>query len=133
MKLIADTGFLVALLDRADSYHRWAASLVEKEEPPFITCEAVCAEAAAVLGTADPILLMVERGDLALEFSLADETPAVRKLVRKYRDQPMDLADACVVRLSELNRISRVITVDRRDFMVYRRFGNQPIPCAFPT
>lgn len=129
---IADSGFLIALLDRLDSFHCWAKKVAEEEEPPFLVCEAVCAEVAAVTGTPDPLLQMLERGDLQLAFSLVDELSAVRKLTRKYRDQPMDLADACVVRMSEIYRVCRVFTVDRTDFTVYRRWGTKAIPCVFP-
>lgn len=132
MTRIADSGLLIALLDRLDDFHSWAVRVIEAEEPPFLVCEAVCAEVAAVLGTPDPLLQMLERGDLQLAFSLEDEIPAIRKLTSKYRDQPMDLADACVVRMSELYPVSQVFTVDREDFTVYRRLGTKPIPCRFP-
>jgi predicted nucleic acid-binding protein len=132
MTRIADSGFLIALLDRLDSFHHWAKKVAEEEEPPFLVCEAVCAEVAAVTGTADPLLQMLERGDLQLAFSLADEFTAVRKLTLKYRDQPMDVADGCVVRMSEIYRVCRVFTVDRTDFTVYRRWGTKIIPCVFP-
>lgn len=132
MRNLADSGLLVALLDRKDSFHAWAAELVETIEPPWITCEAVCAEVGAVLGTCDPLLLMVERGDLVFDFDLQAEASAVRKLMRKYSDLPMDLADACLVRMTELHRHARVFTVDRHDFRVYRRNGRQPVPCVFP-
>jgi predicted nucleic acid-binding protein len=132
MTRIADSGFLIALLDRLDSFHRWAKKVAEEEEPPFLVCEAVCAEVAALTGTPNPLLQMLERGDLQLAFSLADEITAVRKLTLKYRDQPMDLADGCVVRMSEIYRGCRVFTVDRSDFTVYRRWGTKTIPCVFP-
>jgi predicted nucleic acid-binding protein len=132
MTRIADSGFLIALLDRLDAFHPWARQVAEQESPPFLVCEAVCAEVAAVLGTPDPLLLMLERGDLQLDFSMRDELPAIRKLTRKYHDQPMDLADACVVRMSEIHRVCRVFTVDRADFTIYRRWGAKPIPCIFP-
>jgi uncharacterized protein len=129
---LADAGLFIALLDSADPFHRWASEIVETIEPPLYTSEAVCAEVAAVLGTADPILLMIERGDVVVEFDLQAETSAVRKLVRKYADRPMDLADACLVRMTELHPDSRIFTVDRQDFRIYRREGRRPVPCVFP-
>jgi predicted nucleic acid-binding protein len=132
MRIIADSGFLIALLDRLDGFHAWAARIVEVEPPPYRVCEAVCAEVAAVLGSPEPMLAMLDRGDLQLDFSLSEELLSVHKLTRKYKDQPMDLADACVVRMSEIHRICKILTVDERDFSVYRRFGNQPLPCIFP-
>ena len=132
MTRIADSGLLIALIDRLDPFHSWAVRVIEKEEPPFLVCEPVCAEVAAVLGTPSQILQMLQRGDLRLAFSLENERPAIQKLTSKYRDQPMDLADACVVRMSELYPVCQVFTVDRKDFTVYRRSGNKPIPCRFP-
>lgn len=129
---IADSGLLIALLDRLDPFHAWAVGIIESETPPFLVCEPVCAEVAAVLGTPLPVLQMLERGDLQLAFSLEEEIPAIRKLTSKYRDRPMDLADACVVRMSEMYPVCRVFTVDRRDFSVYRRSGSRSIPCVFP-
>lgn len=132
MTRIADSGLLIALIDRLDSHHAWAVGIIEVEEPPFFVCEPVCAEVAAVLGTPAPLLQMLQRGDLQLAFSLENEVSAIQKLTWKYRDQPMDLADACVVRMSELYPVCQVFTVDRKDFTVYRRSGNKTIPCRFP-
>jgi predicted nucleic acid-binding protein len=129
---LADSGLFIALLDGTDSFHAWALDVIDTVEPPFFTCEAVCAETAAVLGTANPILLMIERADVVVDFNLQAETNAVRKLIRKYADQPMDLADACLVRMTELDPDSRIFTVDRRDFRIYRRDGRRPVPCIFP-
>jgi uncharacterized protein len=129
---LADAGLFIALLDAADPFHKWASEIVDTIAPPFFTCEAVCAEVSAVLGTADPILLMIERGDVVVEFDLQAETSAVRKLVRKYADRPMDLADACLVRMTELYPDSRIFTVDRKEFRIYRREGRRPVPCVFP-
>lgn len=132
MIYIADSGLLIALVDRLDAHHEWAREIVETLEPPFITCEAVCAEVSAVLGTPAPVLAMLKARDLRLVFSLGTDLNAIQQLTNKYRDQPMDLADACIVRMSELHPISHVITVDRTDFSIYRRFGNKEIPCLFP-
>lgn len=132
MKRIADSGFLIALLDRSDAHHEWAKDLIDREPPPYLVCEAVCAEVGAVLGTVEPVIKMLERGDLELDFSIKQELAAVGKLLRKYRDQGMDLADACVVRMSEIHGVSRVLTVDRTDFAVYRRFGNREVPRSVP-
>ncbi len=132
MKRIADSGFLIALLDRLDTFHGWAAGVLEIEPPPYLVCEPVCAEVAAVLGTPRPVIEMLERGDLLLDFAMGEQLIPIGRLLRKYSDRPMDLADACVVRMSELHRVSKVLTVDVSDFTVYRRFGKQRIPCEFP-
>ena len=132
MKKIADAGLLNAALDRKDEFHDWACRVLQTESPPFLVCEVVLAEAAAVIGTPDDALKMLERGDLELAFDLAEEAAAVRALVKRYRDQPMDLGDACVVRMAELFPTATVFTVDRTDFTVYRKHGRQLVPCTFP-
>ena len=132
MKKIADAGLLIAFLDRRDAHHEWATGIFERESPPFYTAEPILAEAAAVLGTADDVLRMVETGDLVLSLDLAKEVSTVRGLVLKYQDHPMDLGDACCVRLAELFSGSVVYTVDKADFSTYRKHGRQPVPCLFP-
>ena len=132
MKKIADAGLLIGFLDRLDQHHKWAARIFERESPPFYTAEPILAEVAAVLGNADDVLRMVETGDLALSIDLAEEVSAVRGLVMKYKDRPMDLGDACCVRLAELIPGSVVYTVDKADFITYRKNGRQPVPCMFP-
>ena len=88
MKKIADAGLLIAFLDRRDAHHEWATGIFERESPPFYTAEPILAEAAAVLGTADDVLRMVETGDLVLSLDLAKEVSAVRGLVLKYKTTP---------------------------------------------
>jgi uncharacterized protein len=132
MKKIADAGLLIGFLDRLDRHHKWAAGIFEREAPPFYCAEPILAEVAAVLGAADDVLRMVETGDVVLSLDLAKEVSAVRGLVVKYKDHPMDLGDACCVRLAELLPGSVVYTVDRTDFSTYRKHGRQPVPCVFP-
>jgi predicted nucleic acid-binding protein len=132
MKKIADAGLLIGFLDRLDKHHKWAVGIFDREAPPFYSAEPILAEVAAVLGTADDVLRMVETGDVVLSLDLAAEVSAVRGLVVKYKDHPMDLGDACCVRLAELLPGSVVYTVDRADFSTYRKNGRQPVPCVFP-
>ena len=93
---------------------------------------AVLDELAFLLGSAIPGLQLVVRGDLIVEFDLASEARRVLDLLHKYRDLPMDLADACLVRMTELESRAKVWTVDRDDFQIYRRHSRQPVPCEFP-
>ncbi len=132
MRRIADAGLLIGFLDRRDEHHRWAARIFEREAPPFYTAEPILAEVAAVLGTADDVLRMVETEDLVITLDLAEEISAVRSLVVKYKDRPMDLGDACCVRLAELIPGSVVYTVDKADFRTYRKHERQLVPCVFP-
>jgi predicted nucleic acid-binding protein len=131
MKKIADTGLLKALLDADDVRHRWGAAQF-REHAPFHTCDAVVVELAFLLGSPLQGLQMILRGDLILDFNLAAEARPVLDLLQKYRDRQMDLADACLVRMTETSARSKIWTVDRADFSVYRRHGRQPVPCEFP-
>lgn len=133
MKRFADTGLIVALLARDDPFHEWALASFRRHAP-FHTCDPVLAEAASFFSTPEPVLTLLVRGDLVLDpqFSLAEDLDQILALVVKYADRPMDLADACLVRLSELNPRCRIWTVDRADFSAYRRHGRQSVPCEFP-
>lgn len=131
MKRIADTGLLLAALDKSDPFHEWGAAEF-REGAPFFTCEAVLAELSFHLESPIPGLKLVERGDLVLDFSLAEESARVLDLLSKYRDRRMELADACLVRMSELCPTARIWTVDKTDFRFYRRNGREAVPCEFP-
>lgn len=131
MTPIADTGVIVALFASDDPAHHWAAEAFRRNGP-FHTCDAVLAEACSFFDDPRCVLTLVARGDLVLDFNLASELPKVLALATKYADQPMDLADACVVRMTELHDHCKVWTVDRTDFATYRRNGRQTVPCDFP-
>lgn len=134
MKKIADTGLLVAAADPHDRHHAWAAEAL-RTHAPFHTCEAVILETAWVLGAPGAVLALLARGDLILDpaFSFSAEVPRLLELCRKYADRSMDLADACLVRMTELTVRCKIWTVDRADFSSYRRHRRQPVPCEFPA
>lgn len=132
MRHILDAGPLIAALNRNDLYHGWACETLARLGPPFHTCPEVVAEAAAMTGQPRVLVEMVQAGDLRLDFDLQTQSAAVLVLLKKYRDRGMDLADACIVRMSELSRTCRVVTVDRTDFTVYRRNGRDAIPLLCP-
>jgi len=90
------------------------------------------AEAAAMTGQPAAIVEMIQAGEVVLAFSLAEQAASVLALLKKYADRDMDLADACIVRMTELTRNCRVITVDRTDFSVFRRNGRGLIPIVAP-
>lgn len=133
MKHFADTGLIVGLLTRNDPYHAWAAQEF-RAHAPFHVCEAVLVEAASFFPDPTLVLRLVERGDLILDdtFSLEAELAPVLALAAKYADRPMDLADACLVRMMELTDRCKLWSVDRADFSAYRRHGKKLIPCVFP-
>lgn len=134
-RYIVDAGPLVAFLSARDHYHAWAKGAFASVTPPALTCEAVLAEAWHLLresGNGQPALLeLIAMGTVVPGFSLTTELAAVRRLVTRYRDRPMSLADACLVRMAELHDDAAVITVDR-NFTVYRKHGRQAIPLVSP-
>jgi predicted nucleic acid-binding protein len=78
------------------------------------------------------IVEMIQAEDIVLNFDLSEQTAGVLLLLNKYADREMDLADACIVRMTELMRDCQVITLDRSDFTVYRRNGREMIPIIAP-
>lgn len=130
MRNIIDTGPLVYRFDKADSaMRRWSRKLFSTHTPPFFTCEAVLTE-AAYMTTPELVARMVKDGDLVADFSLQEEIEHVHRLLAHYPQ--MDLADACLVRMSELTPDCQILTIDRKDFSVYRRFRNKSVPSIFP-
>ncbi len=132
MKTILDAGPLIAALNAQDEYHRWACATLERLGTPFYSCAEAMAEASALTGRPDAIVEMIHAGEIILKFDLSEQTAGVLALLKKYRDRKMDLADACIVRMSELMRDSQVVTLDRSDFAVYRRNGRELIPVITP-
>jgi len=134
-RFIVDAGPLVALLSKRDRYHGWALETFAGVNPPALTCEAVLAEAWYLLRGTEKgqtaLLDLVAAGTLAIEFALMPELLAVRRLVVRYRDRPMSLADACLVRLAERFDEAEVITIDQ-DFSIYRKHGRKTIPLISP-
>ncbi len=134
-KVLLDAGPLVALLNYRDRYHGWAKERFAEIAPPLLTCEAVVTEACHLLRDLPRgeriVLDVLERGVVELAFSLRDEIVPIRELRSRYRDLPMDLADACLVRMAELHNGSVVLTLDS-DFTVYRMQGRRVIPTIRP-
>ena len=121
MRGIADTGFLVAFANRNDRHHEWAVGLAEQVSEPLLTCEAVLAEAAFHLRDAGVVLAMVRDGLVEVAFECRGQWDQLEALAERYADRSPDLADLCLIRLSEMHPRHRVLTVDRTDFRVYRR------------
>lgn len=132
MKGIADTGFIVAFRNRSDRYHAWAIDLARRIREPLLTCESVLSEAAFHLGSSDSVLALVEDEMLRVAFDCSRHIEALRDLARRYEDRHPDLADLCLIRMSELYPRHLVITVDEADFRVYRRNKREIIPTLCP-
>lgn len=130
---LVDTGFLVALFQRRDEHHQWAAALAAEVPPRWLTCEAVLSETEHLLDRAGVVGLKQACRNHAIElaFDLVTNLDSVLDLMDKYADVPMSLADACLVRITEILPEPLLLTTDS-DFGVYRRFGRRVIPCRLP-
>ena len=135
MSIILDTGPLVALLNRGDTYHHWAVEQWSCAKPPLLTCESVIAEACFLVrtfpGGEAAVLNLVARGVVEVPFVLSEQAHDVARLLKKYCNVPMSLADACLVRMSEQHAHSVILTLDS-DFAIYRRNGREIIPLLTP-
>jgi len=133
--VIVDTGPIVALLNRRDEFHDWTRTTLDTIEPPLLTCEPVLAEASFLVrklrGGAEAVIDLVTRGVLRVEFRIDTELLALRTLLAKYGSVPMSLADACLVRMVELQPRAAILTLDS-DFRVYRRSGRLNVPVIMP-
>jgi predicted nucleic acid-binding protein len=133
MRGIADTGFLLAFTDRNDPYHAWAKSVSRQIETPLLTCEAVLAETAFHLHSVPLVFEMIGLGLIELAFDCAEHLVPLAALAARYADRKPDLADLCLIRMSELHPKYVVVTVDERDFRVYRRNKREVIPLLCPS
>lgn len=132
MKGIADTGFLVAFSSSRDSHHEWAVSVAGQVTEPLLTCEAVLAETAFHLRDVGQVFEMITDGLVTLSFDCNDHLPQLADLARRYRDRTPDLADLCLIRMSEIYPKHSIITVDVEDFRVYRRNKREIISVISP-
>ncbi|KAF0246894.1 MAG: PilT protein domain-containing [Planctomycetota bacterium] len=131
--VLADTGFLVALLNLRDAHHEWAMSLLDSRPAPWKTCEAVLTETFHVLGPQGEhaVSRLLRSGALVPSFRFLELAEPVLKLMRRYSDLPMGFADACLVRMTEEDSGSVILTTDS-DFRIYRRHGRLTVPCILP-
>lgn len=135
MKIIADAGVIVAYLDKRDAHHQWTFEQMKTLPAPYSVCEAVIVESCFLLSRLHNgkrnVLAMLKAGFLEIDFSLSNEVEAIESLLAKYENVPMSLADACLVRMSELADDSAVFTLDS-DFHIYRKNGRQKIDLIIP-
>ena len=135
-KVILDTGPLVAFLNSSDKHHDWIEAQWAQIHPPLLTCEAVLSEACFLLRDwkegCVSVLKLLERGVLKISFCLSDNISSVSALIKKYRNIPTSLADACLVRMAELHDGSSILTLDS-DFRIYRKHHRKVIPLWLPA
>jgi predicted nucleic acid-binding protein len=134
-EIIVDSGPLVALLVRTDRHHAWMVDRLRELRPPFLTCEPVLAEVAhlvrRVRGGIVRFVDLLMSDLLRIDLDVMAERQAIGRLLRKYADRPMSLADACLVRIAELNDRASVLTIDG-DFAVYRKHDRRTIAVVAP-
>src|SRR6266480_2285377 len=136
-RVLVDSGPLVALLDRRDIHHQWVQHELANLHDPLITCEAVLSEVFFLLsrirGGTSIFTALLRDGlvSTGASFSYHDESAEILRQLERYDDVPMSFADACLVRMSELERDCIIFTTDR-DFLTYRRNRRQAIPLICP-
>jgi uncharacterized protein len=132
---LIDTGPLVSFLASGLRHHSWSCDQWELFRPSLLTCEPILTEAAFLPKRegreADPLFALLQRGVIRIALDVQEEQADLRALLHRYRNRPMSLADACLVRLSELHATGDVFTLDS-DFRFYRRHGNKVIPLLMP-
>lgn len=125
--MLVDAAPLVALIDRGDAHHRECVTVLESIRDPLVTVWPALTEAMYLLGFSwvgqSALWAMVETQSLRLASLDYQDAPRMKALMHKYRDLPMDLADAALVRLAEREQLSQIFTLDRRRFRVYRPPG----------
>ena len=133
--VIVDAGPLVAYLRKDDADHDWAVEHFKEIPPPLRTCDAALSEAMFLLHQTrtgiEPLVALLERRLVIADFIFNAELSSIARLLRRYKDVPMSLADACLVRMSELLADSAVFTLDS-DFRIYRKHGRNAIPLIYP-
>jgi uncharacterized protein len=133
--IIIDTGPLVAYLNYNDKYHGWAKKRFQEIVSPLLTCQAVISEACFLTRNIpngrETILEMIERNLIQTELNLNLEAKSIKQLIHKYKNVPMSLADACLVRMAELHEGAKIFTLDK-DFDIYRKNKNTMLDCITP-
>lgn len=135
-RAIADTGPLVAYLDRAEQHHAWAVEQVARLQAPLLVCEPVLAEAMFLLAglskAEEALWELLENGALRIALHIEEHVPELRALHAKYRDRPMSLADACLVRMAELYEDHAILTLDS-DFSIDRKRRHEALTLICPS
>ncbi len=134
-KILVDTGPLVAYLCEDEYHHVWAVDQFKAHARPLLTCEAVIVEATFLLRRAkrshEKLLDLIASGAIAIGFDLEGDAEVVSSLMTQYNNVPMDLADACLVRMTELYPDSTLLTLDS-DFQIYRKHRREVISVILP-
>lgn len=131
MLFIADTGFVAGFWDPNERVRKWAIDFAKAHSGPYLTCEPVLTEASYLVG-ARRIAHVYLAGDYVIRFHWEEHREAVLQYLDRYADRDIDLADACLLVMVDLNPRCKVLTIDRADFTVYRTRNGKPVQCIFP-
>lgn len=131
MQFIADTGFIAGFWDRNDKVREWARRIARDHPGPHLTCEPALVEACYLAGTRR-VARAFAHGDYIVDFRWEPKKAEILELLERYADLDMDVTDACIVLLAEQNPRLKVLTVDQRDFAIYRTSKGKPVACIFP-
>ena len=135
VRTLVDAGPLIGWLNAADQWHSWSVKTLSAFRGPLHTTEIVLGEACWHLGgntqPAHALLGLVRMGAIQLLHPWPGHLQRTQELMLKYIQ--MDAADASLVVLSEMHRAAKIITTDRRDFSIYRRFGREKLPVIMPA
>ncbi len=133
--VIIDTGPLVAYLQSDEAPHTWSTEQFRAADEPFVTCESVVTEALFLLQRerigSQRLFALFDRDIIRIAFSLGENLAEVRRLMSDYADLPMSLADACLVRMAELNPRAEIITLDHH-FKFYRAQDRRMLTLRLP-
>ncbi len=134
-EFIVDAGPLIAYFHPRDEHHAWAVETFKQINSRLITCEPVLTEAFYMLSDLpngiDLMAGFCASDALQVDFRVLNEIAAVRELLHKYRNVPMDLADGCLVFLAEEHPQASIITTDR-DFLLYRTRSRRQLRLIAP-
>jgi uncharacterized protein len=134
---LLDTGPIVALINRADAHHQRATEFFQRFRGQLLSTEAVLTEVAYVLAPSlthqTAALTWLQRTVNAgfLRFEGISDLSRVATLLTKYADLPADFADVSLVWLAQQKRIDKVVTIDERDFAIYRSYAGKPFKNMF--
>ncbi|MGO9566374.1 MAG: type II toxin-antitoxin system VapC family toxin [Desulfomonilaceae bacterium] len=122
--ILVDTGPLVAFFDASDNYHQICLDVLKQLDEPLLTVWPVLTEAIYLLNFSwkaqDNLWEFLARGAMEIVHPERREMERCRVLMNKYKDLPMDLADAAMVAIAERKKIKKIFTLDHRHFSVYR-------------
>jgi uncharacterized protein len=127
--VLIDTGVIVALLDRGEKQHNACVETVQGLAAPLVTCEAVIAESCFLLralrGASEAVIQNVAAGIFQISFQISSSANELKRILKKYQDRRIDLADACLIHMADEHDTGEILTLDG-DFRIYRWSKNKP-------